>query len=100
MVSLPVDLSQFQLNGFSYVNCFVGQRCVFLRLVPISSREDGVYPNAGEFKPPTNASTYSKWGKAPYISQKRRNTFWGIVIDLMLEGKFVKDWKQQNSQCC
>ena len=47
MVSLPVDLSQFQLNGFSHANCFVGQRCVFLRLVPISSREYGVYPNAG-----------------------------------------------------
>ena len=99
MVSLPVDLSQFQLNGFSYANCFVGQRCVFLRLVPISSREDGVYPNA-ESQTADKCEHIFEMGQAPHISQKRRNTFWGIVIDLMLEDKFVKDWKQQNSQCC
>jgi len=99
MVSLPVDLSQFQLDGFSYPHGSVGQRSVPLRLTPLSSGEDSVHPSAKREAADKCKHILKMWEipEPSHVFQKRQNAFWRIIVDLMLEGKFVKDWKHQNN---
>ena len=67
---------------------------------PLISRKDGVRPNAkGQA---TDKSEHilelGDIADPPHCFKERRNALWGIVIKVMLEGKFVKDWEHQNSQ--
>jgi hypothetical protein len=70
------------------------------RLTPFGSHDDRVYPRA-ESQAADKSEHILEMGDTanpPHVPQEHRDALCGIVIEVMLEGKFVKDWKHQNSQ--